>query len=84
MLTIAEIKNEEIDVRPCVAVRATLSDGKSWYVSYSPLLYGLRGATQSFRIVGDIDGLIDWASEGQGPEIGGYAIADVLDSLCAA
>jgi hypothetical protein len=72
----------ETDVTPCVARRVTLSNGESFYVSYSPLTFGEHGSTESFLIRGGINGEIDWSLSIHSAWQSGCQIDAAVDALC--
>lgn len=72
----------EPDVAPCVARRVTLSNGETFYVSYSPFTHLERGETEVFLIRGGLHGEIDWGVEVRQAWLPGCQIDAAIDALC--
>ena len=73
----------ERDVAPCVARRVTLSNGESFYVSYSPFTHLEHGETEAFLIRGGgIFGEIDWSLSIRAAWQPGCQIDAAVAALC--
>jgi hypothetical protein len=78
---VAELR--ENNVAPCVARRVTLSNGESFYVSYSPFSHLEHGETEAFLIRGGgIFGEIDWSVSIHAAWQPGCQIDAAVSALC--